>query len=1004
MALTYVNQIGAVDGIIQAAPTTMIPESGIVWSRDILLDRMGTLRRRGPLTDINVASLEENEYIAGAVSTHDPQGEWRMAAVIARGVATNGVIRFYNSSGAGLAATTLPVNLPNGVYRADNTVEQNTTERVENPMTHVIGHESLGSGAFLSVFTSYGLPVDGLNYDRFQSLFYWRGGAGVDCKTENANCRVGIEEVEAASASPNNRQFTRVFTQNTSGQSITLSTNGRLTPGMFVFDDDDNAPGQCIGVIKSVEGNDPAAPTGFTLENRPMLAHRLSLNTASRLEYPTSELASLKLHFRNVRGYMPMHGRGLISVSAGNVVTGGAEGTSTEGHFGAARLNEGDVFVYRNSDMACIGKIDSTKPISNEQFQLTFETKLALNSDEYLAVRRRTSDNASSDGSTEPAKFYQSRISGDTGMVATKRTPADVPGVFTATYAGFQWYGSLGQKGHENQIAFSSYHNPEAVDLSPDAADTIVIPGMNVMRGIATSSSGLVIFMGDKVYILRGNDRSNFSLEVLYPEGCMSASSIVEVGGGVMWASRAGILYFDGSSVRNLTADNWGTYYYDGVKGFDANNDRCYSFLYKNYLFVSFTRWSSSYSYRRKEPQYVNVAAGDTFDSIIVDGVTYTEDDYKRVCTWDDLVQKRYAITWKRIRNTIPFLTFAIYLPTGSITALSNFSFSGAVFNDAVNATTGAQLDFSKSWVAINAAKRRNSAFVADRLPNIVTSVSKSDTTVTVTLDSNYDSDNADPFTASGSETPYFQVGTIVDLYDRDDNPIVQAVLTGTNQSTNQVTYTLLSGAVPTGVVSIGRAEYRVTNSGRWVDIDSMLDISTNGTDDIIATTSSIPGPDWFLQTKCYTVGDPVIKKWFQRFMLSMLIQAGSVRVDMIDAENNDYVSSALRQRNWVQFSEVVYKWSYVENTLFKAITDLDDPPWAAVESLGETWQQILFAAFERRTKRFSLRLGSLGYQMYQLNQFKPADSGVRSLVQRPERIESDAWSIGFKALRAGRQ
>ena len=48
MSLTYVNQIGADGGIAQSAPNTAISESNLVWAQDVLFDRPGFIRRRGP--------------------------------------------------------------------------------------------------------------------------------------------------------------------------------------------------------------------------------------------------------------------------------------------------------------------------------------------------------------------------------------------------------------------------------------------------------------------------------------------------------------------------------------------------------------------------------------------------------------------------------------------------------------------------------------------------------------------------------------------------------------------------------------------------------------------------------------------------------------------------------------------------------------------------------------------------------------------------------------------
>jgi hypothetical protein len=48
MALTYVNQVGAPDGLNQAMPATTLPDTYVRWAQDALFDQVGTIRRRGP--------------------------------------------------------------------------------------------------------------------------------------------------------------------------------------------------------------------------------------------------------------------------------------------------------------------------------------------------------------------------------------------------------------------------------------------------------------------------------------------------------------------------------------------------------------------------------------------------------------------------------------------------------------------------------------------------------------------------------------------------------------------------------------------------------------------------------------------------------------------------------------------------------------------------------------------------------------------------------------------
>lgn len=1007
MALTYVNQIGAEAGIMQSAPNTSISEANLVWAQDVLFDRPGFIRRRGPLNSRGATENASGEMIAGVTSTTDPQGNWRMCSLVSD--ATSSRFVFYDSSGERTGWSWLPFKHPNGSYLFENNDNQNKDVRVDNPMTMMVGRPALGNGAFLSVFTRYGIPFyEEGGYPSFQSLYYWRGGYGKDCYTANATIAVD-SNVEGSGALYS--QFSKTITIVSAIDELYTGNGALVTPGMFVFDADPSAPGkpyQCLGVVREV--NMTGGTGNIILEKRPMVAHRSAgYNTTTGT---ATQMNTLTLHFRNVRGYQHHHGRGLITHTTGNIVTGGLENTDGDGHFAAAKMTETGTewYVYRSSDHAIVGKVDPAGSISNTQFQLAHSgAKVKMNSDEYVAVKLATtlsSDDVNTTKALEPSPYYQARISGkvDDASAGTSydisvRTFKNVPGYLTATYAGYQWYGSLGQAGYENQIAFSSYHNPEAVDLSPDAADTIIIPGTNIMRGLATSSAGLIIFMSDNTYILRGNDRTNFSLETLYPEGCLGATSIVETGGGVMWASTSGILYFDGASVRNLTQEYLGTYYYDGVRFFDAEADRIYSFVYKNYLFVHISKWQSSYSFTRYEPVYVNPAAGDTEgNNITIDGVVYSPSTYTTYgYSWSDMINRRAALTYEAIKNTLPFVTFAIYLPTGAITSISNMEFVGAAFVDSVNAANAADLDYDKSWIAINARKKANTGnHIPNKPVNAVTNVTHNAGTVTVT------------FTPTSTDT--YTNGDLIDLVDRNDDPVVSSVTIGSLTTVGaSKTFTYSAASAPTGVCGVVKPEYVTANRGYFVGLDNMLDVETNDYDDYITLASRWPGPDMYFQTKIYTIGDPVLKKWFQRILISMLIKGGAVRVDMLDYENNDFITTQVKQRNWALLPEFLYTWSQVESSQFALITGQSNPVnWSQVESYAVnnsnlSWDDLLFPAFERRMKKFSLRAQALGFQFYQLNRWKPSESAVAAVL-KPKRVEADAWSIGFKPMRPGRQ
>ena len=96
--LTFVNQVGAVEGMNQAAPGTLIPESFVRWSQDVLFDRAGLMRRRGPfekfkmynndgtentngLFDYSISGVDDERVLA-VLSTYDPNGAERIGMVV----------------------------------------------------------------------------------------------------------------------------------------------------------------------------------------------------------------------------------------------------------------------------------------------------------------------------------------------------------------------------------------------------------------------------------------------------------------------------------------------------------------------------------------------------------------------------------------------------------------------------------------------------------------------------------------------------------------------------------------------------------------------------------------------------------------------------------------------------------------------------------------------------------------------------------------------------------
>jgi hypothetical protein len=186
------------------------------------------------------------------------------------------------------------------------------------------------------------------------------------------------------------------------------------------------------------------------------------------------------------------------------------------------------------------------------------------------------------------------------------------------------------------------------------------------------------------------------------------------------------------------------------------------------------------------------------------------------------------------------------------------------------------------------------------------------------------------------------------------------------------------------------------TSNDQDISIDDAL-IENNGKEDI----TYIKGPDFYLQTKHFTVGDPIIKKWFRQVMLNLYLLDGAIRMDVVDMEDNDRIDIQKRQhKNWEVFEEAGYTWDEFETITLPRLLAPNRSTWDNTEDLNLSWYEISDSEFTRRRKKISWRYPSLGFRLYQMNEYRPANYQE---AQRPHTIMLDSWNIGFKPMRQSR-
>lgn len=959
--LTFVNQVGAVEGMNQAAPGTLIPESFVRFSQDVLFDRAGLMRRRGPFEKFKMynANNTENtdglfdhaisgvddERVLAVLSTYDPIGDERIGMLVdSYDQATNtreSILRVFDNNFKYLGYEVLPFDVA--------------------PLSIVSSKPALGGGLWVSVVDD---PADADTHYQF----FWRGGYNSVMTTRSGSFTAATLQssgISGSSGSTNDWGANHKYYSKTIGV-----TSSGLAVGMFVYAKT-STNYYYVGTISAIQD-----ASNVVLEKHPFIWDSSYDNNKN---FAT---VSKDLVFVSVRPYEHMHGRGLLNtVYNSTTITSGTAGTSAEGHWKAA--NVGSYFLYRASDNICLGKVSHTT--SNEGAVLIADPGTDIKADEYIMK-----------------KVVNTPLIGASAFQVSNRNASSFAGLYSAVYAGYQWYGNFANDDQNtNRVVFSASHDREAVDLSLDAADSIIFPGKSKFRGLGASAAGLLVFLEDRTYILRGNDRTNFSIEQLVPEGCLCASSIVEYGGGVFWAGKSGIMFFDGASVRNLTKDNLGLFYTDSLDVFNPEQDRVIGFMHKNNLIMHYTSWKSPFDPIRYEPIYaadwqttdgISGRSWDEFDPDFDYDDFFTENntpifwDQKKLNNPEESAATGEGLTWQAAPVTYTVTNKELTSNVATLTIGSH----PIVVND-------------KVWIS----------GVDSTFNGQYTITAKTSTTISYTKTATNVASQAATGSVSKSRITW---GSTSNLYKwgplRKNTSMTFCVYMPTNAITT------LSNMDPRGMTSIETVYGLKTIVGvnsvesaglraRLIDIHPVFDVNTNGSDPWIVEKINIPstdlvrGPDFYMQTKHFTVGDPILRKWFQRIMLSMLLYDGAIRMDLVDDDDNDSVDiNKKKHKYWEIFTEKGYDWDYLTDIQFPKIVSPNRASWHNVEGTVTLWDELFTSDFNRYSKRVSWRKPSVGFRLYQLNEYKKPFNGV---VTTPNKVEIQGFSIGFKPLRQGR-
>lgn len=309
--------------------------------------------------------------------------------------------------------------------------------------------------------------------------------------------------------------------------------------GMYLFaTTDDGYTLAYVGVVKTVNSD-----TSITLGD-------VALYPATAKAYKLT----------SVRGFAPRIVKGRITTSTGSTTV-----TGSNTKFNSQSMNVGTWNLYRASDYTWIGKVATVN--NDTSVTLAANATIALNNENYIAFR------ADADMS-----------------VSTMSSTAKV-GFLNATYSERNWYANNGQQYPLTaRVYFSDTSDPEAVDMSPFDGDYINIAsstGVNSpITALMPAYNALLVFKENETFGIYGSTTTTFTVKKIEDDGALSGMSVQPYGGGVIWAGREGVHFYDGIQAQNITAGNLGDWYKRLVRVTDPSKYRMWSMMARDHYFL----------------------------------------------------------------------------------------------------------------------------------------------------------------------------------------------------------------------------------------------------------------------------------------------------------------------------------------------------------------------------------------------------------------------------------
>lgn len=487
---------GLPQGMNLALPPQEIDDTAARYLQDILVDKPGILRRRGPLINSTEGFPSTTYKGSGIVFTRDPQGNNRFG--ILNGDTSHGQLSFLNA-----AMTAVNANYTwNGNFPAAPPT---------SPYYLVDAKSALTDGLWIGTSSIYNADSP------TQSLALWRGGINADYSTGTVTLTRGSAAV--------------------TGTGTTWTTN--VSPGMFLFaDTNDPYISTYIGVVLTVSSN-----TALVLGD-------VSPYAATAKSYKLT----------SIRGFQPRVNVGRVTTTTSSTAVTGANTKFTTQLDSAGSYN-----LYRANDLTWVGKVSS----------ITNDTSLTLAANAAVAL-----DNQ---------QYYLLRADGN-WSIDTQATSEKV-GFLNSVYAERQWFANNGSNYNlTNRVWFSDTNDPEAVDMSGFDGNYLDIGSTSGVQspitGMCPAYNALVVFKENETFGIFGNTESTFNVQKIEDDGTIATGSVQAYGGGVLWAGRTGIYFYDGVQTTNIVAGTLGNWYKDLVRVIDPTKYRMWSMMARDHYFL----------------------------------------------------------------------------------------------------------------------------------------------------------------------------------------------------------------------------------------------------------------------------------------------------------------------------------------------------------------------------------------------------------------------------------